>query len=74
MNANANRLHSALQTLRIHWESSRDDWDDAVSRDFEERHILPVETQVNAVLGAMERLAQTFSKARREVARRPDDY
>ncbi len=74
MNAHANRLHSALKTLRVHWDETRETWNDAVSRDFEERHIDPVEVQVNSVLHAMENLAEVIGKLRSECASKGDYY
>lgn len=70
MNAQANQLHSAMRTLRVHWNETREEWNDAVSRDFEERHIEPLEVQVNSVLHAMEKLSRVIAKARAECSSR----
>ena len=31
------KLYSSMKTLRVHWDQVRDVWNDAVSREFEEK-------------------------------------
>ena len=66
LNAPAVELTNALKTVRLLWEEARAEWDDAVARDFEARWWAPLEGQVRAVVGAMDRLAPVLNRAREE--------
>ena len=44
----------------------RQEWRDAVSQDFEENHLAPLEAQVVATLRAIDRLGPVLSQAHRE--------
>jgi hypothetical protein len=59
-------LNAALKDMRILWEQIRADWDDPVSKDFEENHWAPVELQCVATLRAIDRLTPVLAKAQRE--------
>jgi hypothetical protein len=60
------RLREALRTLRVKWEASQADWDDAVRRDFEERYLAPLEPRVLATINSMTNLLQVLAKAQQE--------
>lgn len=66
LNSGWTELNAALKTLREHWEEVQRAWDDAVRRDFEEKHYRPLEAQVLATLRAMDRLAPILRRAQRE--------
>jgi hypothetical protein len=59
-------LNDALKTMRLLWEEGKQDWDDPVSRNFEEHSWLPLEEATVAALRAMDRLAPVLARARRE--------
>ena len=59
-------LNNALKDLRIRWGQTQTDWDDAVSKEFEEHYLLPLEAQVVAAMRAMDRLAPVLTKAQRD--------
>ena len=59
-------LNSALKTMRLRWDEVKADWNDSVSRDFEENHWQPLEAQVVATLRAIDRLAPVLAKAQQE--------
>jgi len=56
------KLHSAMKTLKARWETTQTDWNDAVSREFEENTFVPLEQQVAATLRAIDRLAQAIEQ------------
>ena len=60
------RLREALRTLRVKWESSQTDWNDAVRREFEERYLEPLEPRVQSTLNSMTNLMQVLAKAQQE--------
>jgi hypothetical protein len=66
LNAAAVELTNALKTVRLLWEEARAEWDDSVARDFEARWWAPLDAQVRAVVGAMDRVAPVLSRAREE--------
>jgi hypothetical protein len=59
-------LADGLKTVGNLWEQTREGWDDPVSREFEAVYWLPLKSQVEATLGAIERLAPILDRARRE--------
>src|SRR5262249_18725457 len=59
-------LSNALKTVTLAWEEARQEWNDPVSRDFEANHWEPLESQVRAVLQAIDRLAPVLAKALRD--------
>lgn len=66
MSAGSSTLNHAIKTLRMKWEQAKDTWDDGVRRDFESKHIVPLESQVNATLRGMDRLDEVLAKMRRD--------
>ena len=59
-------LNNGLKALRRVWQDTREQWKDAVGRDFESRRWTPLETQVGAAVRAMDVLAPILAAARRE--------
>ncbi len=66
MSTGMSALQYALKTLRAHWDEAKLSWQDQVSRDFEERHLGPMETQVEAAMRGMGKLAEVMVKVRRD--------
>jgi hypothetical protein len=60
------KITSAYKTMRVHWDATKDDWQDANQRRFEERFLDPLEPQLNSALEAISRLAEILSRAERE--------
>jgi hypothetical protein len=60
------QLFAAMKTLVQQWEETRRDWNDPVSRELEEHHISPLQTQVQDTLRAIDRLAAVLGEMRRE--------
>jgi hypothetical protein len=64
MSAHSGRLQHALKHLREQWDIAEGTWDDAVAREFEKLHLVPLEqTCKNAIVG-MEELAEVLGKIR----------
>jgi hypothetical protein len=59
-------LNSSLKTMRLRWEEIKNDWNDPVSREFEEKDWAPIEAQVEAALRAIDRLSPLLAKAKQE--------
>ncbi len=60
------RLEHALQELLVRWDEVKARWDDAMSRDFEERHLRPLEPRIRNAMAAMEKMAEKLDRARRD--------
>jgi hypothetical protein len=60
------KLRHALQTLRVRWESTQEEWNDQVSRHFEETYVAPLEPRVLSTLHAMSALTQVLAKAQQD--------
>jgi hypothetical protein len=59
-------MASALKTLRVVWDDTLEVWKDPVSRDFEAQRLNPLLAQVEATIGAIDRLAPVVARAMRE--------
>lgn len=60
------KLNRALKNLLVHWEGTKDVWNDHVRREFEEKHVQELESQVRATMGGMSRLAQVVQNVRQD--------
>ncbi len=60
------KLRHALKTLRSQWDQTQDGWNDQVRRDFEEKRLAPLDSQVSSTMRAMDQLAELFSKIYRD--------
>jgi hypothetical protein len=59
-------LADGLKTVGVLWEDARAGWEDSVAQRFENNHWLPLKNQIEAVLGALDRLGPILDRARRD--------
>ena len=59
-------LADGLKTVGVLWDDTRAGWDDPVSRDFETNQWIPLKTQIEATLGAIDRLGPILARAQSE--------
>lgn len=59
-------LADGLKTASVHWEDARAGWDDSVAEAFENNYWLPLKTQVEYTLSAIDRLAPILARARED--------
>ena len=62
------KLTYAIKNLRKHWELAKTQWLDQVAQDFEQTHMFPLETRVNAVARGMDKLGEVTAKVKRDCA------
>jgi hypothetical protein len=62
----AAKLSEALKNLHLHWDETKDHWQDVACRRFEEDHLVPLEPKVHLTLDAIARLADVMERAQRE--------
>jgi hypothetical protein len=66
MSAGSGRLHHAIRTLRDRWEVTKEKWADQVARDFEKKHLLPLEQQTESAVRGMEQINEVLVKIRQD--------
>ncbi len=55
------------QRLKQKWEDTKTLWNDPVSRDFEERFMVPLAEQINQTQNALEKLSNMIAQAKRNM-------
>jgi hypothetical protein len=60
-------LKTALQKLEQKWLSTKEQWNDSNSEDFEIRYIEPIKSRTKITIRTMEELARAISEAKRQV-------
>jgi hypothetical protein len=60
------QLGKAMKELLGHWEETKAAWDDPVSRDFEQRHVVPMQMDLKIATAAMGQMAQLLDRIRRD--------
>ena len=66
MSAGPARLKHAIKSLREHWDVTKAQWADGVSRDFEKNHVAPLEQQVNTALRGMDKIGEVLHRVRQD--------
>lgn len=62
MSASQNRLMALTSNFRAEWEQTKSYWNDAKSREFEERFLQELIPAVNQAISNIETLERTFHK------------
>jgi len=57
------RLQKATRDLVQHWEQTKEFWQDGTRREFEERHLQPMNPKVRLLLSHATQLMETLQKA-----------
>ena len=60
------QLGRAFKELLARWTETKSSWDDAMTRDFEERHLAPLESDMKTATSAMDHMAVLVQQIRRE--------
>jgi len=69
LTAGAGTLRQAIKMLRLRWEETKAQWNDAVSQDFEARYILPLEQGCLQTIEQINRLAGVCGKCYQECSK-----
>ena len=62
----ASRIRHALEQLEIVWNESSAEWNDVVSRHFQERHLEPMVPRVKSALDAISRMGLLINEVERD--------
>ena len=60
------QLGKLMKQLMGQWMETKGYWDDAVSREFEEQHLQPIEQDLKSALAAMDHMAVVLQQVRRD--------
>jgi hypothetical protein len=66
LSTGAGRIRHALENLEIVWNQSSAEWNDAVSRNFQERHLEPVLPRLKLALDAISRMSLLINEVERD--------
>jgi hypothetical protein len=55
-------LNKGLKDLMLRWDSTRSDWSDEVSEEFEKTYLEPLEQSLRQAVSAMDQMAQVLSR------------
>ena len=66
LQSGAGQLQDALEKLLIAWEQTREVWDDARAKQFEETYLRPISEEVSMAVPAVGHMSQTMGTAVRE--------
>ena len=66
MEGSTQRLQASLRELKLQWERSRLVWQDAAAVEFGERYVDALEQAIRAAMPAMEKMAESVARVRRE--------
>ena len=64
MSSNGTRLAALTKELLIQWRRTRELWNDAKAREFEEGYVLQLESTVNAAITGIANLEAVIRKVR----------
>ena len=66
LSSSLTRLKSSSRDLRLLWDRTTSKWDDNVSREFEERHLVTLERRIKEAGDAIARMGELVSRAQRD--------
>jgi len=58
------RLTSATRDLALHWDDTKNSWRDAKGREFEQHYLLPLFSEVDQTVKAVEKLDELLRQVR----------
>jgi hypothetical protein len=60
------QLDKAMKELRLRWLEAHAQWNDAVSKEFEDKYIAPLELDHHSATSAMDHMAILLGQAQRD--------
>ncbi len=66
MNAAATRLQTLTKDLWVHWQQTKQSWNDAKSQEFEQKYLLELLNSVERAMTVIEDLDKVTSRIRRD--------
>jgi len=66
MNGSGSRLEAITKELRLQWQQTKDYWDDAKSREFEQKYLQELFAGVDRSVSVIEQLDKLVTKIRKD--------
>ena len=66
LNAGLTRLQKSTTGLRERWAETQEHWNDAVSREFEEKYLQSILPHVKLAMAAIQQMSEVLDNAHRE--------
>jgi hypothetical protein len=66
LSAARGKLHESYQVVQVHWNNTREGWNDQVGRQFESDFWSPLEPAVQSALRALDRLSMALTQMKRD--------
>ncbi len=66
MSASGSRLEAITRDLQVRWQQTRDQWNDAKSREFEQTYLLELFASVERAMVAIDKLDKLIAKIRKD--------
>jgi len=66
MNASGARLEAITRELRLQWTQTKESWDDAKSREFEQKYLQELFGAVDRAVSVMDELETLVTKIRKD--------
>jgi hypothetical protein len=66
LNSGPAKLAEAWEILQLRWQVATEQWNDPVSREFEDNYLAPLKPRVASTLEKMRLLGQVLAKAEEE--------
>lgn len=66
MNASGSRVAALTKELWLQWQRTRDEWDDARSREFEQKYLHELNAAVDKTVAVIEELDKLLHRIRKD--------
>jgi hypothetical protein len=66
LNSGVSRLQKSLRQINERWAATKENWNDQVSREFEEKFLQPIVPRIKLTLAAVHTMAELFHDAENE--------
>jgi hypothetical protein len=60
------QLSKSMKLLVLHWQEAKSNWDDANTRVFSEKYMVPLEQDLRNAVAAMDHMAMFLQQVRRD--------
>lgn len=66
LNPALRNIHQGVKDLIVEWQVTKEQWNDAASRDFEKKYLQPLEPAARSALTALTQMEEVIQRARRD--------
>ena len=59
-------INQSVKDLIVEWQAVREQWNDSASREFEKKHLQPLEPAARSALNALSQMEEVLQRVRRD--------